>query len=200
MALLTNKHKLQLAKAYSDLITSGDVYLYVGGITPWTTEASPPSSTDKDGEDIDIWDGMVFCKKVTNKSLVIPRYDYTTGTKYQEYSHDVDLDGLKFYVYSNYGSAHNIWKCISNNSSTAKSGSNEPSLSNIGSSYKTNLQYVDKNLGNATADDGYIWKHMATLTTSEMDTFATTTADTVGGWLPISSSNVVNANKEQATH
>ena len=45
---------------------------------------------------------MLFCKRITNKSFVIPRYDYTVGTKYQEYSHDVDLTTLKFYAYSSY--------------------------------------------------------------------------------------------------
>ena len=62
MALITNKHKLELAKAYSDLISTGDVYLYVGGISPWATEASPPTPIDKDADDISIWNNMVFCK------------------------------------------------------------------------------------------------------------------------------------------
>jgi len=196
MALITNKHKLELAKAYSDLISTGDVYLYVGGISPWTTEASPPTPIDKDADDISIWNNMVFCKKVTNKSFVVPRYDYTAGTQYEEYSHDTDFAGLKFYIYSDDNSNHNIWKCISNNGGEANTAG-KPTVTNIIQGGTANKrQYVSENL--AADDDGYIWKHMTTISTTDYDNFATITSDSIGAWLPISISDIIEDNREKA--
>ena len=196
MALLTNNHKLELAKKYLELINTGDVYLYVGGIVPWTDEASPPTPTNADSDDISIWNNMVFCKKVTNKSFVVPRYDYTAGTTYQEYSHDTDLDGLKYYVYSNDSGNHNIWKCISNNGIAANSAGT-PLVNNITAGTPTSIRhYLSKNL--ASSDDGYIWKHMTTFSTTDESNFATATTDTIGGWLPVSPSDIVEDNREKA--
>ena len=196
MALVTNKHRLELAKKYFELIETGSVYMYVGGVVPWTNETSPPSPTDADSDDISIWNNMVFCKKVSNVSFVVPRYDWTSGTKYQEYSHDTDLDGLKYYVYSNNGTQNNIWKCISNNEQTA-GASGIPIATNItAGTPKSVRQYVSENLG--VGNDGYVWKHMSTFSTTDFDNFATTADDSIGGWLPVSTSHINTTNRETA--
>jgi hypothetical protein len=61
---------------------------------------------------------MMFGKKITTDdvSLVIPRYDWTSGEVYSQYDHaDPILQTKNFFVTVNNGGFYHIYKCLYNN-------------------------------------------------------------------------------------
>ena len=133
-------------------------YLFIGKVDPWPNEAIPPAATDSDFYSSDTFRNAVALKRLEtrNISLVVPRYNWTTGTTYVEYDPTVDLHVSgslsKFYVLT---STNNVYKCISNNNGAASSV--EPSHT---------TQHIVKN------SDGYRWKFMYSLT-ENMQNFLT---------------------------
>ena len=121
-------------------------YLFIGKVSEWENDNSPPTALDSLKEELDAWKNMLVCKRINSSDVVfvIRRIDWTYQTKYAQYD---DASGLysettpvNFYVLT---SDNNVYKCISNNN-------NSSSLySPIGTSTEEII-----------TQDGYIWKYM----------------------------------------
>lgn len=144
-------------------------YVFIGNHVPYANEASPNSIVDSVSDEKSVWDNIFAAKKITGNDveLVVPRINWATGTKYQQFDDRTDLNTLlttngssqPMYVIT---SGRNVYKCLSNNASA-------------NSTVEPTGDYTTANGTIATAD-GYIWKYLYNVTPSNK--FLTTS------WVP----------------
>jgi len=199
-AIVTNKFRLnnaeQFYESFSEASTS--FYLFVGRPQPWTstspfgggTDSAPPTPLDNVDDEYMYFRDMLAAKRIAAADIqyAIPRHNWTTGTIYDYYRGDygaqwsstasdivkTENDGTNlwasttlFYVLS---STNNVYKCMSNNGGVA---------STVEPSGTSNSEY--------STGDGYVWKYMYSLTTTQITDFLTadfmpvTTNGTVSG-------------------
>ena len=88
-------------------------------------------------------------------SLMVSRYNWTSGVVYDQYEDDIDLTDKQYYVLLNSDNEYRVYMCLSNNGG-------EPSTS---APEGTSTQEV-------RTSDGYIWKFMYAMT-EQMEKFLT---------------------------
>ena len=182
-AIITNKFRinnaLQFYESFSEA-TATTYYLFIGRAHAWAsdadvqgntitegTDASPPTPNDDISSEFYNWDDMLGAKIIasTDVSYCIPRRNWTTGTTYDHYEHNIsaantansgatNLFDSTFVVMN---SAYAVYKCIENDSNTAST--TEPT--------STSNSIV-------TTGDGYKWKYMYSLTSAETLNFMST--------------------------
>lgn len=165
-AVATELLKIKNAQNFVDAITNGtnNVYVAIAHTDAWTNDSAPNSITDSTDAFVDFWRSAIGGKKVTGNeiSLVLPRVNWTANTVYTEYVNNNanTLYGQSFYAMT---TDYNVYKCISNNSSANST---------------VMPTYVDTTTTNKETD-GYTWKYMYTLSTSDRVRYLT--AD----WIPV---------------
>ena len=180
-ALVTNKFRIHNAKQFIEAFdevsfTSGaavtdssgllnsNMYLFIGKVTGWSDDASPPSPTDSVANThYENWRDMIAAKKITSTDVshVIPRKNWTNNTNYFAYTDTTaTLFSQDFYVMT---SDYNVYKCLSN--------------SDTNSSGTTASTSTTKPTGTGTAiistADGYKWKFMYQIPASDALKFVT---------------------------
>ncbi len=182
-AIITNKFRINNAKQFYESFSEAapeTYYLFVGRAHAWAsdadvqgntiaegTDASPPTPNDDISSEFYNWDDMLGAKIIasTDVSYCIPRRNWTTGTTYDMYEHNVgssntansgatNLFDSTFIVMN---SAYAVYKCIENDGATAST--TEPT-STSNSIFST--------------ADGYRWKYMYSLTSAETLNFMST--------------------------
>lgn len=141
--------------------SSSNVYLTFGKSTAWTNESSPPQPNTSIVSFNDVWSNMIGAKRITGNNIrhVIPRFNWTSGTVYTQYSDVLDSLALqnattKFYVMT---SNYSVYKCLFNNNGAPSTV--EPNITITTTHFQTS--------------DGYIWKFMYQLTAEERLRFLT---------------------------
>lgn len=184
-SILTTKAKIHFTKTFHEHFetsASKNMYFFIGKSDPWDVEISPETTSNSVFADYERRHDMIALKKIpeTDVSHAIPRHDWdTTGnTIYAQYD-DKDgflfdhptkdevqaaaLDGTysagSFYVMTD---EDNVYMCISNNGGVKSV--NKPT-----GRYTTII----------TTADGYRWKYMYTITSSDALKFVTP------NWLPV---------------
>lgn len=173
-AIATSKFRVHNAEQFVEQFVEPAntiVYMYVGGVVPFADEFNPPTPQN-DTANIEFvpWRDSIGAKRVQSSDVVhvVDRYDWTTGTVYDMYD-DIDTNLLDddFYVMTD---EYNVYKCLYNN--------------NGGSS-------TTKPTGTSTTPfttaDGYIWKYMYTITTSDALKFLT------NEYMPVRTNSTVQA-------
>ena len=180
-ALVTNKFRIHNAKQFIEAFdevsfTSGaavtdssgllnsNMYLFIGKVTGWSDDASPPTPTDSVANThYENWRDMIAAKKITasDVSHVIPRKNWTNNTNYFAFTDNTNtLHSQDFYVMTG---DYNVYKCLSN-SETNSSGT-------------TASTSTTKPTGTGTAiistADGYKWKFMYQIPASDALKFVT---------------------------
>ena len=198
-AIVTNKFRLnnaeQFYESFSEASTS--FYLFVGRPQPWTSttpfgggsDSAPPTPLDNVDDEYMYFRDMQAAKRIAAADIqyAIPRHNWTTGTIYDYYRGDYGAqwsstasDIVKtvnngtnlwasttlFYVLS---STNNVYKCMSNNGGVA---------STVEPSGTSNSEY--------STGDGYVWKYMYSLTTTQITDFLT--AD----FMPVATNSTVS--------
>ena len=147
--MLRTNFKNSIIKSFYDKFSSfSDIknYLFIGKVTEWNNDNSPPLANDSLQEELNAWKNMLICKRLNADDVVfvLRRINWTYGTVYQEYDDTLDLYSetipLDFYVLT---SENNVYKCIFNNNGA--NSEYEP--------YGTGLEEI-------ITQDGYIWKYM----------------------------------------
>ena len=130
-------------------------YVYVGNHLAYANEANPTTTIDSVYDEKLAWENMIAAKRITGNDveLVIPKIAWTANTKYKQYDDRVAQEDLltgntslnvkPMYVYT---SQRNVYKCLSNNASA-------------NSTVEPTGDYTSSN-GNIATSDGYIWKYM----------------------------------------
>ena len=182
-AIITNKFRInnaeQFVESFSETAAT-TYYLFVGRSHSWATDsdgqgrsinegtdASPPTPNDDVSSEFYNYDDMLGAKLITSSDVshVIPRRNWTTGTTYDMYEHNIsssntansgatNLFDSNFFVMN---SSFAVYKVIENDGATASTV--EPT-STSNSIFSTS--------------DGYRWKYMYSLTSSETLNFMST--------------------------
>lgn len=166
MNLITNHLRRQAAQQFIDRVQAGNdvYYVFIGRSNPFVDDNSPPAPNDTVQEvNIDAYSQMIAGKRVTSSDvcLMIPRYEWTSNTVYDIYTHDdTTLFQKQFYVLVNKGANHSVFKCIDNNNGN-------PSLV-APDVYSTSPQDVVYE-----TSDGYKWKYMYSIPDTTYRRFAT---------------------------
>ena len=182
-AIITNKFRINNAEQFVESFseTSAETYyLFIGRAHAWAsdadvqgntiaegTDASPPTPNDDVTSEFYAWDDMLGAKIIasTDVSRCIPRRNWTTGTTYDMYEHNISSSNAAnsgatnlfdaTYVVMN--SSYAVYKVIENDGATASTV--EPT-STSNSIFATS--------------DGYRWKYMYSLTSAETLNFMST--------------------------
>ena len=175
-AIITNKFRINNAEQFSESFSetaSETYYLFIGRAHSWAsdadvqgntiddgTDASPPTPNDDITSEFYAYDDMIGAKIITSSdvSFCIPRRDWTTGTTYDMYEHNISsgnaansgATNLFDSTYFVMNSAYAVYKVIENDGATASTV--EPT-STSNSIFETS--------------DGYRWKYMYSLTSAE---------------------------------
>jgi len=182
-AIITNKFRInnaeQFVESFSETAAT-TYYLFIGRSHSWATDtdgqgrsinegtdASPPTPNDDITSEFYNYDDMLGAKLLTSSDVshVIPRRNWTTGTTYDMYEHNIsssnaansgatNLFDSNFFVMN---SSFAVYKVIENDGATASTV--EPT-STSNSIFETS--------------DGYRWKFMYSLTSSETLNFMST--------------------------
>ena len=182
-AIITNKFRInnveQFVESFSEAAAT-TYYLFIGRSHSWATDddvqgnsinegtdASPPTPNDDITSEFYNYDDMLGAKIITSSDVshVIPRRNWTTGTTYDMYEHNIsssnaansgatNLFDSTFFVMN---SSNAVYKVIENDGATASTV--EPT-STSNSIFETS--------------DGYRWKYMYSLTSSEALNFMST--------------------------
>jgi len=182
-AIITNKFRINNAEQFVESFSetaSETYYLFIGRAHAWAsdadvqgntiaegTDASPPTPNDDVSSEFYNWDDMLGAKIIasTDVSRAIPRRNWTTGTTYDMYEHNIGSSNAansgatnlfdSTYVVMN--SSYAVYKVIENDGATASTV--EPT-STSNSIFATS--------------DGYRWKYMYSLTSAETLNFMST--------------------------
>ena len=182
-AIITNKFRINNAEQFVESFSEASpetYYLFIGRAHAWAsdadvqgntiaegTDASPPTPNDDVTSEFYNWDDMLGAKLIssTDVSRVIPRRNWTTGTTYDMYEHNISSSNAansgatnlwdSTFVVMN--SAYAVYKVIENDGNTASTV--EPT-STSNSIFSTS--------------DGYRWKYMYSLTSAETLNFMST--------------------------
>ena len=182
-AIITNKFRInnaeQFVESFSETAAT-TYYLFIGRSHSWATDAdvqgnsinegtdaSPPTPNDDVTSEFYNYDDMLGAKIITSSDVshVIPRRNWTTGTTYDMYEHNIsssnaansgatNLFDSNFFVMN---SSNAVYKVIENDGATASTV--EPT-STSNSIFETS--------------DGYRWKYMYSLTSAETLNFMST--------------------------
>ena len=182
-AIITNKFRInnaeQFVESFSETAAT-TYYLFIGRAHAWATDAdvqgnsidegtdaSPPTPNDDVTSEFYNYDDMIGAKIITSSDVshCIPRRNWTTGTTYDMYEHNIsssntansgatNLFDSTFFVMN---SSNAVYKVIENDGATASTV--EPT-STSNSIFETS--------------DGYRWKYMYSLTSAEALNFMST--------------------------
>jgi hypothetical protein len=182
-AIVTNKFRInnaeQFVESFSETAAT-TYYLFIGRAHSWATDAdvqgnsinegtdaSPPTPNDDITSEFYNYDDMLGAKLITSSDVshCIPRRNWTTGTTYDMYEHNIsssnaansgatNLFDSSFVVMN---SSYAVYKVIENDGATASTV--EPT-STSNSIFETS--------------DGYRWKYMYSLTSAETLNFMST--------------------------
>ena len=197
-AIISNKFRIHNAEAFYESFgeaAATNYYMFIGRPQQWSattgggSDAAPPTPVDNVEDEYRQWRDMIAAKRVvaSDVSFVIPRRDWDSAgaTTYDMYEHDLSASNT-----ANSGATNlfdstfivmtdefKVYKCMWNDGNTAST--TKPT-----------------GTGNTEFDpgDGYIWKYMYTLTSTQIQNFLTTdfmpVVDTLGTVTGASASTV----------
>ena len=207
-AIVTNKFRLNNAEQFYESFGEANTsfYLFVGRPQPWTittpfgggTDTAPPTPLDNVDDEYMYFRDMLAAKRIAAADIqyAIPRHNWTSGTIYDYYRGDYGAqwsstatDIVKtenagtnlwasttlFYVLS---SLNNVYKCMRNSPGAPTVGG--------GSAVASTVEPTGTSNSELTTADGYVWKYMYTLTTTQITDFLT--AD----FMPVATNSTVS--------
>jgi hypothetical protein len=160
-------HRSLVESVYNEFLSRrANYYYFIGNILEWAVPATPGTPEVTQAYEDYTRNGILSIKRINLRdvSFVVPRYDWETGTVYDQYdgnysatvtaeSGATSLKASEFYVLtSNFA----VYKCIFNNNGAASTV--EPS---------------GQDVTTITTADGYVWKYMYTIPLSAQNRFLT---------------------------
>jgi hypothetical protein len=136
----------------------------LGRPNAWADDTVPTTPYENDYTNQTLWENMFAMKKIVSTDIVhsSPRNQWTSGTTYIEYDdQDTDIESKSYFVISE---NNNVFMCLK-----AGTGTSTYNPDNIG----VLTTGVINDSGQYTGTDGYIWKYMYTVPTSDVTKFLT---------------------------
>ena len=188
-AIITSKFRNhnadQFYESFSESVAT-KYYLFIGRPQSFSSGAgggadiAPPTPKDSTEKELSYFRDMVALKNIgtADTSYVIPRRNWTTGTTYDQYQHNYDSNNTStsgasnlydatFYVMT---SDYKVYKCMWNDGGTAST-----------------IEPTGTLTSEVTTADGYVWKYMYSMTTSQVQNFLST------DFMPVSTDSTVSS-------
>jgi hypothetical protein len=167
--LLRSAARVENARSfYRDIFNENDFfYMFASRARPWDDDTTPENPRDSQYYQSQYRQDMLFVKRINASDAVLlaPRYDWVSGTIYDQYDDEyadnhpaysgaTNLSDAKFYVVTD---EFNVYKCLENNN-------------NAQSTIKPTSTATDT----FTLDDGYMWKFMFQIGSADRTKFLNT--------------------------
>ena len=167
--IATKKFRIHNAEQFYESLTENEptrYFMFIGRVTPFTDENSPPTPSDTvQNTAFDGFRDILSVKRIqaSDVSNCIPRYNWTSGNVYTQYS---DTNASLFPTTINPASAstfyvltedNNVYKCIDNNRGAAST-----------------VKPTGVSTAIITTADGYRWKFMYRISAATALKFLTT--------------------------
>jgi hypothetical protein len=159
-SIVTSKFRVHNAEQFVESFSEASntiMYLFIGKPTAFPDDNSPPTPVNSTANiEFTPWREMYGAKRVNTSDVThaIERYDWTSGTVYDYYDdQDTNLLEDDFYVMTD---EYNVYKCLWNAGGTTSTS--KPTG-------KSTTEFI--------AGDGYVWKYMYTVSTSNALKFLT---------------------------
>jgi hypothetical protein len=181
-AIITEKFRVHNAKQFKEDFgeSASSTYVFIGRPQAWSDENAPPTPANGIGQEVDSWSDMIALKKIGSADVShgLTRYDWTSGTTYDEYAHDysatntspaTSADNLydsRFYVITD---EYHVYKCIR----TGRDSSGAVVASDVKPTGTSATSIVETSDSNAASGRGYKWKYMFTIGASDTIKFVT---------------------------
>lgn len=165
--LITNNLKLFNVDNFIESFTERNYniyYYFLAYPRPYASDSSPPTLYDNpQTTEIDVYDNMICGRRITSEDVaqMTSRKDWVSDVVYTPYSHDsTNLFTSNFYVVQPESGSYHVFKCIDNNNG---------SKSTVAPLFSQTAADDDFYF---TAD-GYQWKYMYSITSTQYSKFAT---------------------------
>lgn len=179
--LITSSFNVAAAANFIDSFANNDYFVYAARHIPYANSDSiiPVPNNSIRVIDTDVYDNMIFAKKVSSADVVhmAKYYPWESNTHYAMYDHlDGDLETKNFFIAVDDNTEYNVWKCLFNKSTDTINVNSTVAPFRVGSS---------ADLNPVETGDGYVWKYMYTITKTQYEKFATSQ------YIPIIANNAV---------
>lgn len=155
------------------------LYVGYGKHTPFADDSVPdiPRDALSNGH-FQVYRNLIGGKQITAADIksMTNRYNWVANTKYTMYDDKKELSGLQYFVVNEESSEYNVFICLDNNSNSASIAA--PLLAETSANDSIYVKTVD----------GYQWKYLYTISTSNWNKFAT------DEYIPIIPNNDITGN------
>lgn len=151
---------LYIEQSRDDDYYQNNLYGFIGRPQEWSPDDTVPDTPkNSDVNELSILSDAIFFKRftVSDITLAIQKYVWTSGTVYDEYDDTIeDFNYTNPFYVINSEPQKNIYKCLDNNGGS-------PSIA----------EPTGQSVNSITTSDGYVWKYMGSVDASDAQTFQT---------------------------
>jgi len=159
-AIITSKFRLDTTNKFLASLADNQFYMALGRPNAWTDDTVPDTPYENDYASNTLWENMFAMKKIASTDIIhcSPRNLWVSGTTYVEYDdQDTNIESKKYFVISD---NNNVYMCLKAGSGTSTTNPDTTGVQTSG-------------VINHSGSDGYIWKYMFTVPTSDVTKFLT---------------------------
>ena len=179
-AIITDKLKnlvVDLIKA-NDSDASNKYYAAIGRSEAWNDSDVSPTPLRTKSEENDFRNSMQSMKLIADVSLVIPRYNWSSGTFYSAYDDTQVGNTNAYYVINANQQVYMVLRASVSATGTAVASTIEPTGNTTGTPFKTS--------------DGYVWKFMYSVSATDANKFQS------ANFIPVKNIPFTNVNSSVA--
>jgi hypothetical protein len=161
-AIITSRFRLDTTDKFLASLASNTFYMALGRPNAWTDDTVPTTPYENDYTSNTLWENMFAMKKIASTDIIhcAPRNLWVSGTTYTEYDdQDTNIEGKVYHVISD---NNNVYLCLK---AGAGASTTNPDVSPGG--------VQTTGIINFSATDGYIWKYMYTIPSTDVTKFLT---------------------------
>ena len=159
-AIITSKFRLDTTNKFLASLGDNQFYMALGRPNAWTDDTVPDTPYENDYANNTLWENMFAMKKIASTDIIhcSPRNLWVSGTTYAEYDdQDTNIESKVYFVISD---NNNVYMCLKAGSGTSTTNPDTTGVQTSG-------------VINHSGTDGYIWKYMFTVPTSDVTKFLT---------------------------
>ena len=160
-AIITSKFRLDTTNKFVGSLSDNQFYMALGRPNAWTpSDASPDTPYENDYANNTLWENMFAMKKIASTDIIhsSPRNLWVSGTTYAEYDdQDTNIESKVYHVIT---TNNNVYMCLK---AGAGASTTDPDATGVQTT----------GVINHSGSDGYIWKYMFTVNTTNASKFLT---------------------------
>ena len=160
-AIITSKFRLDTTNKFVESLSDNQFYMALGRPNAWTpSDTVPDTPYENDYTSHTLWENMFAMKRIDDTDIIhcSPRNLWVSGTTYVEYDdQDTNIESKVYHVISD---NNNVYMCLK---AGAGASTTNPDATGVQTS----------GVINHSGSDGYIWKYMFTVPTTDVTKFLT---------------------------